>query len=359
LSIVNGIGYSLVNAARNAWGLALAERGYTSKFFANGAQAAGILEVPASWQESAVKNLEEGFRKKTTGKDNWFKTVILRDGAKFHSVTIDPERAQTPQLREAQVRETARFFNIPPSKLGATDSTSYNSQEQARLDYKQGCLNHWFGAIRGEAEMKLLSRADRRTHYMEHNTSKLVETDAKSMAEILQIERNAEVISANEWRRKINLPRRKDPGGDEYLNPNVRSARDANSSNGEAKQATKPRSNMLSAAARAVCEDVIRRAARRLFGELKKLSRQPDRLEQWLSSRGGEDHRWFIEMSTSAALLVSEQTCQNAEDVLHVWTGRLFDQTIKQLVNGATDEQEWEKSLTQYVLGAKDEQESV
>lgn len=225
LSLTNCLGYDLLKAARNAWGLALAAQGFESKFFANGSQAGGILELPAQWSESAAKKVEEGWSKRYTGKDNWFRTVILRDGAKFHQVTISPQDSQLSDLRENQVREVARFFNLPPFKLGLSDSVAYNSSEQSQLVYLGSCLRHWLSAINGEARIKLLKQSQRynRTHYLEHNASKIIELDVKTLNEVLAIQRQNEIVNANEWRRKINLNARKDPGGEEYANPNTKS----------------------------------------------------------------------------------------------------------------------------------------
>ena len=124
MSLDNSKGLDLVDKARESWGLALAAEKFSSKFFANGAQSGGILEVPAGFTPGAKDNLEQGFTTKYAGNDNAFKVVVLRDGAKFHATTVNPDKAQTHLLREDQVRDVARFFNCPPFKLGIPGSVS-------------------------------------------------------------------------------------------------------------------------------------------------------------------------------------------------------------------------------------------
>lgn len=242
LSIENGKGLDLVTLARNSIGLAIAAEGFASRFFSNGAQAGGVLEIPMGFSAKAKDNIEDSFRKKYTGKDNWFKTIVLRDGAKFHQTMVNSQQSQQHELREDQVREIARFFNLPPFKLGLSDSVSYNSAEQSQLVYITGCLRHWFSAVQGEVDIKLLSERELRdrTHYFEHNFTKLIEVDAKSLAEVLEIERRNEIINANEWRKKINLPKRKDPGGEDYINPNTKSAVDAKTKTGDSEGGDTP-----------------------------------------------------------------------------------------------------------------------
>lgn len=235
LSIENGLGCDLVAKARNCWGLALAAEGFGARFFKNGAQAGGIVELPVGMSEKAQANVVSGIEKKYTGKDNWFKTMVLRDGAKFHAMTIDAQKSQLTELREAQVRDTARFFNLPPGKLGLEDSVSYNSAEQAQIQYITGCLTHWFSAIRAEAQLKLLSESERRqrTHFIDFNTSKLIERDLLTTVNILAIERQNEIINAAEWRRKRDLPPREDDAAFEYINPNTKSGGGAISSDSD------------------------------------------------------------------------------------------------------------------------------
>jgi HK97 family phage portal protein len=334
-SICNDEGMFLVEKAREAFGLSLAAQNFSSKFFANGSQSAGILEIPSGWTETAAKNLEEGFTKRTAGTNNWFKTVILRDGAKFHSTTIDAQKSQTGELRDAQVREVARFFNMPPSMLGVQDSVSYNSQEQARLAYKQQCLAHWLKRIRGQAEMKLLSPEERRgkLRYIDHNTTKLIEVDAKAMAEILQIERNAEVINANDWRRKINLPKRKDPGGEKYENPNTKSAASQAAAEPAKKDpvTTGTGSRRLSTEARAVCEDAINRMARRVCFDARSSAKKPTKLQAWVDSSASEHRGVFTDAVMPAAKLAGVMVGTDGEMLCHAWGGKFFAALLAQI----------------------------
>lgn len=324
LSLENGSGCDLVEMARNSWGLALAAEGYSSKFFANGSQTAGILEVPAAMKETAVQTLEEGLRKRTQ-KDNWFRVMVLRDGAKFHSVTIDAEKAQLHELREDQVRDVARFFSLPPSKLGLSDSVSYNSTEQASLNYLMSCLYHWMCSITGEAKIKLLTKEERRpgTYYVEHNLSKGLEIDVKTMNEVLEIQRRNEIINANEWRRKINLNRRSDKGGEEYINPNTKSAEKPSAKPGVSEKARTAHRYLIS--------DAINRVARRVCFDAKSSAKKTMKFQQWLDG-GAVDHRQVFDDAVRPTL---DAWCAvvggEPEPILCDLSGRFFAAIIDSL----------------------------
>lgn len=314
LAVENDIALDLVAKARDSWGLALAAEHFNSKFFAHGAQAGGILEVPALMSPEAKKNLTEKFEQKYTTKSNWFRVMVLRDGAKFHSVTIKPEESQTHELREDQVREVARYFNLPPFKLGLSDSVSYNSAEQSQLIYVISTLLHWSSAIKAKCAMRLLSEQQRRSrsHFFDHNPSKLIELDAKTMAEVLEIERRNEIISANEWRRKINLNRRTDPGGDEYLNPNVKSA--------SSLAPSKP----VEEAHRILLTEAIDRMARRVSRDAQAKAKSQRKFVAWLDGRAHDHRAVFDEVLRPVVSAIVAHDGSDAESLLCGLHGRFF-----------------------------------
>lgn len=178
LSLDGTAGANMVKHARHAWGLALARQGFESKFFKHGARSGGILELPLGSSEKFQNNVAEGFRKHHEGEDNWFKTVILRDGVKFHQTSFNAEEVQLTESSERSVREVGRFFNLAPSRLGVEGSTSYNSKHEDNKAYLDTTLAPWLTEITFECESKLLTEQERReTHYMEHNTAALLRMD--------------------------------------------------------------------------------------------------------------------------------------------------------------------------------------
>lgn len=277
-------GADLVMQAREAWGLGLAAQGFAARFFKNGGRVGGILEIPHGFKKPAADALEEGFRRSYENKDANFRTVILREGAKFHEAQKSPEESQLTEARETDVRMVARFFNLPPHKLGIPGSVSYNSHEQGEIAYKNGCLRHWFSAIRYESQAKLLSENQRRkrTHFIDHNTSKLIETDEKTKNEVLEIQRRNEVISADDWRRKINLNKRPDGKGGEYINPNTKSAPVAGQS---------PKESAARNEARLLVVDAVGRGLRRVGAQARAAARSPAKYIAWLDALAVDDLR--------------------------------------------------------------------
>lgn len=197
--------------ARDAIALSLAAQEFESRFFKNGMRTSGVLEIPAQTSGPARENLERSFREQYESKDNWFKTLVLREGAKFHSFNQNTHDSEAPKLREDQIREIARLYKLPPSKLGLSDSVSYNSKSEDNQAYHDTTLSPWLDAIADECWFKLLTPSDREQLdlYFEHNTSALLRMNLLARFQAYEIAVNPNrggFMTRSEIRRRENLP---------------------------------------------------------------------------------------------------------------------------------------------------------
>jgi HK97 family phage portal protein len=285
ISVDGNVGLDLTKCARDAWGLSLAAQNFESKFFKNGARMGGVLELPIGLSKPAKDTVEEGFRKSYEEGDNPFKTVILREGAKFHAGQVTPQQGQVSELRAERRRDIAAFFNLPPSKLGIPGSVSYNSYEQESLAYLHGCLHHLLDDNADECDQKLLTEDERRNDsaYFEHNVSKFTQADWGTQVEKLVELRNAEIVNPNEVRKKLNMPKRTDPGGDKYENPNTRPA-PGTSPASEPPKKTKQATD----AHRRLFVDALGRMARRVSFDARKDSGDSKKFTTWIDSEAAK-----------------------------------------------------------------------
>lgn len=211
-----------VDLMRDMLSVSLAAQKYKGSFFANGAQSGGIITVPPGVPTEARERMEAQIQKKSQA-DNWFRTMVLRDGAQWHQTTVDAKSNEMIAIEEQITRDVARAFNIPGFKLNLSDSVSYNSSELGQRAYLTGCLNHWLTKIQGEARVKLLPARHQTSGEFKfmHNTEKLLEPDSETRNNILAIQRQNMVITANEWRTALGMTASDDPEADTLLNPNV------------------------------------------------------------------------------------------------------------------------------------------
>jgi HK97 family phage portal protein len=214
-----GIMKPLFQMARNSISLGLAQERFASKFFRNGGRIGGILELPLGMPKPARDTIEEGFRKTYEGADNPFKTVILRDNAKFHAGQMSMRDSQMIEATEAQTRAIAHWFNLPPSKLGLSDSVSYNSKAEDNQNYLDTTLQIWLTRIESACNFRLISERQSSTHFIEHNVKNLLRMNPLAMAQMHQLQIASRIKNPNECRADINLLPY--DGGEEFVNPNT------------------------------------------------------------------------------------------------------------------------------------------
>jgi len=197
----------LVNRARHNIGVALARRRFQSKFFSNGLHAGGVLQVPPGASDKARKKVEEAIADKKFSKDNAFKTLVLRDGFKFHTTMVNPEQAQMAEQDEEEVRHVARFYRMAPSRLGAKESISYNSEEAAKRAYYDETLSYWLTAIKAETNVKLLTEHERRrrTHFIDYNVQALLWADTNTVMSVGTRGVQWGIFNRDEVRRWFNM----------------------------------------------------------------------------------------------------------------------------------------------------------
>ena len=195
--------------AREVLGLALAAQEFESTFFKNGMRTTGILNIPDDMPKTAGDNLAKSFRAQYENRRGWFRSLILREGAEFQAVQGQTMRdSQTKQLREDQVRDIARLFKLPPSKLGLEDSVSYNSKADDNRQYYETTLWPWLDMIQDECWFKLLLRGERRkkTYRFEHDVSQLLRLDKNSRYQAYAVGIQNKFLLPNEVRELEGLP---------------------------------------------------------------------------------------------------------------------------------------------------------
>lgn len=210
-----------VMQAKATIGAGLAAQGFESKYFRNGCRVGGILEVPSSMPQQAKQTLEEGFRKNYESTDAAFKTVILRENAKFHAAQTTPKDVQIVETQEQKAREIARWFGIPPSKLGISDGSTYNSKSEDGAGYLTHCLRRWLRKIQAQCWLRLLTTSDQRVIEFRHDTDELLRMDLLSRFQAYQIGIQSRIWNPNEVRAKEGLAPY--DGGDVFENPNTTS----------------------------------------------------------------------------------------------------------------------------------------
>lgn len=198
-------GYSVIAKARESIGLGIAAERFGGTFFGQGATFGGVFEHPNKMSEIARKNFKESIESRHQGVDRAHKFIIVEEGMKYQRLGIPPEDAQFLETRQFQVTEIARWFNIPPHKIGDLSRATFSNIEQQTIDYFQTTLQHWLQTWQQELTLKLVSSLERSQQSIEHVVEGLLRGDAAGRAEFYNKLFMIGAITPNEIRALENM----------------------------------------------------------------------------------------------------------------------------------------------------------
>lgn len=208
-------GSSRVDVLRENFALAKALEGFTSTFFGQGVNMAGIVEVPQQLTQEQAEQLAAGVDRRHGGFRKSAKTGVLTGGATWKPAGIDPDKAGLIEQRKFAVLDVARAFGVPPFMLGVTDSgMSYSSVEQQGLQFVSLSLRPLVAKLENSFS-KLLSRyPGGETAFVRFNMDALVRADLAARTSAYSSSLQAGWMSINEAREKEGLPRIDDASAD-------------------------------------------------------------------------------------------------------------------------------------------------
>lgn len=202
----------------------LAEK-FGATFFQNGAmpllvfkymQGVGGFKTPQD-----EKKFVEDFQR-ALGGENRFRAMMLPKGVETAPpIPVENEKAQFLQTRQHQRSVIAGALGVPPHLVGDLGRATWSNIEQQDSDFTINVILPICQAFESAMERDLLTDEDRRSGVViRFNLDGVLRADFKSRQEGLRIQRDAGVISANEWREiEGKNPISPEDGGDDYMRP--------------------------------------------------------------------------------------------------------------------------------------------
>jgi len=143
---------------------------------------------------SAAKNLKNTWKKEHRGAGNNGGIAVLEPGQRFKTVSIPPEDAQFLESRKFSVVEQARWYGVPPHKIGELERSTNNNIEAQNIEYVTDCLMRWAVRLEQEVNAKLL----RGNYYNKINFSSLLRGDLQTRQEYYKTMMDRGVYSIND-----------------------------------------------------------------------------------------------------------------------------------------------------------------
>lgn len=206
LSFNGLVGQSPITVMRESMGLTIAAQKFGAKFFGNGANLNGVLEVPGTMEDAVYDRLRTSWNNKYTGPENSSNTAILEGGTKYNRIGIPPEDAQFLQTRQFQISEIGRWFGVQPHLLMDLDKATNNNIEKQGVDFVTFTLTPWIARWESELNEKLFTATEFGVDYMEFNLNGLLRGDAASRAQFYQSMFAIAAMNPTEIRKLENMP---------------------------------------------------------------------------------------------------------------------------------------------------------
>lgn len=260
------VGLSPIALARQAIGLGIATERYGAAFFGNGARPGVVLMTPGELSDPAYERMKNSWGEAHSGVENAHKPAILEQGTTIETIGVPPEEAQFLQTRKFQVLEVARWYRMPPHKIGDLERATFSNVEHQGLDYVVNTLRAWLTRLEQAIARTLFTDSERDVLFAEFLVDGLLRGDQKARYDAYAVARNWGWMNANEIRERENM--NAIPGGDAYWTPlNMTTA------GAMPAAAPDPQANAVRALA-AVYRDAVERVARRAARDISELARK-------------------------------------------------------------------------------------
>ena len=209
-------GISPIVAGVRSLGAAMAAQDAAAGTFSNGMRPTGFFLFDQILDPEQRAQAQKTLVDPLSGSDNAGGVGILEAGVKWQSVSLDPEAAQMLETRRFDVEEICRWFGVPPILIGhaGQGQTMWGSGvEQILIAWLTLGVDPICDRIEARIKKQLIRPYGGGKRYAEFLREALLQMDSKAKAAFLSTCVQNGLMSRNEGRAKLNLPRVE--GGDQ------------------------------------------------------------------------------------------------------------------------------------------------
>lgn len=211
------LGLSPIAYGANTLGSAMAAEEVAGNLFSNGLLASMLLSADQPLDDVQAEQVQK-IIEKFVGSTRANKALALPYGLKAEKLTLNPDDAQLLETRRFSIEEICRWFGVPPIIIGhaAEGQTMWGSGvEQIMISWLTLGLDPLCDRIEARIKKQLLRPAGNRRRYAEFNREALLQMDSTAKAAFLSAMVQNALMTRNEGRAKLNMPRDASPVADQ------------------------------------------------------------------------------------------------------------------------------------------------
>lgn len=209
------LGVSVLDYAAESIGKAMATQEYASKFYGTGANMSGLLTFTGMKSPEEVKSSKEAFMR-SYELDG---IGAINGNTTFTKMSLTADEAQMLGSQEYNVKDVARWFRMPLSKLQTSDTIS--NIEALAIEYVNDCLDPWITRVEQEISRKLFTSTQMQFMECNFDTFVLLKGDAAAMERRIKTLFHVGAFSANDALRMSGMNSIGQEGDRRYIPVNV------------------------------------------------------------------------------------------------------------------------------------------
>lgn len=214
-------GLNVLQAARDAVGLAIATEESQAGLHRNGVQSSGAWAVDGKLDDKQHEQLMKWIEREHAGAANAGKPFVMDRAAKWISTQMSGVDAQHLETRREQIAEVCRFFGVMPIMAGYSDkAATYASAEQMFLAHVVHTLSPRWTAYEQSADANLLTERERRDGlYFDFVEEGMIRGSVKDTKDAILGYVNGGILTPNEGRALLDRNPDADPESDKLRIP--------------------------------------------------------------------------------------------------------------------------------------------
>jgi HK97 family phage portal protein len=208
-------------------GILLEEReatSYRAGYWANAARIEGVLlrqkDTPAGkWSNDQVLEYARQWKANYTGRGAGG-TPILPVGMEWKPNAFSARDSEYVQGGKLRREICAASYHIPLPLVGILEHATFSNIKEQHKQLFTDCLGPWLQLFQGEFHRQILPEfRDTDRVYSEFNIAEKLKGDFEEQAAAYQTLIGSPVMTVNEGRGRLNLPRQDDPACDQVMRP--------------------------------------------------------------------------------------------------------------------------------------------
>lgn len=181
---VNGLG--VVEYARLSIENGMLAETYGKDFFAKGTNPSIYLTHPGKLSLEMMKGIKDYWKKHNSGISNAHDPAIVDQGMDVKRLTIPPRDAQFIEGREFTVIDIARWFGVPPHKIGALEKTTIGNVEEQNIQFATDRIRPMCEKREQEYDRKLFIGNERGRYFVKYDMMAMLRGNMQARADYYQ-----------------------------------------------------------------------------------------------------------------------------------------------------------------------------